>query len=313
MTVQLALTRRYTLFSAAALGMGAVFPDRPAGAREVRGDVIIERRYVDCRYGQLHIHTVRPLNPAKQTKNPILCLHPSPASGRYYRDLIADLGKDRLAIAADTPGYGESDRPSAVPEMSGYSGAMADALDALSFGQNENYLKVDLLGYHTGCIIAVDLAIARPDLVRKLCLVAIPYYDSEERQQEMLARQNRAPYSEQGERVFDLWNGTVKRRAKGVTFEQAVKHFQERMRAGDNEWWAYQSVFTYPSVERFPMVTQPMAFLNPHGVLYEETLDAGRDNPGATLVDLPQLDHGVFSVGSHIIADEARRYLDAPA
>ena len=279
----------------------------------MRGDVVIERRYVDCRYGQLRLHTARPLNPAKQTKNPILCFHPSPASGWYYRDLIAELGKDRLAIAADTPGYGESDQPVDVPEMTGYSGAMADGLDALAFGQNENYLKVDLLGYHTGCLIAVDLAIERPDLVRKLCLVAVPYYDSAERQQEMLARQNRAPYTEAGERVTELWNGTVKNRADGVSLAQAIKHFQERMRAGDTEWWAYQSVFTYPSVERFPMVTQPMALLNPHGVLYDETLDAARDNPKATLIDLPQLDHGVFSVGSHIIADEARRYLDAPA
>lgn len=303
------LSRRGLIASAAAvLGVHGV---SPASAREQRGDVLIERRYVNCRYGQLHLHIARPINPAKQTKNPILCLHPSPASGWYYRDLIADLGKDRLAIAADTPGYGESDRPTAVPEMTGYSGAMADALDELSFGQNENYLQVDLLGYHTGCIIAVDLAIERPDLVRKLCLVAVPYYDSEDRQQEMLARQNREPYSEEGTRVTELWNGTVQRRAEGVTFEQAVKHFQERMRAGDEEWWAYQSVFTYPSVERFPMVTQPMAFLNPHGVLYDETLGAARDNPNATLIDLPQLDHGVFSVGSDIVADAARGFLDA--
>ncbi len=303
-------TRRRSLLAAAAAGTGAFFSRSLSHAREVRSEVVIERQYVNCRHGQLHLHVARPLNPAAQTKNPILCFHPSPASGWYYRDLIADLGKDRLAMAADTPGYGESDRPPEVPKMSGYSGAMADALDALSFGQNENYLKVDLLGYHTGCLIAVDLAIERPDLVRRLCLVAIPYYDSEDRRQEMLARQNRASYSEAGEWVSELWNGTVKNRAEGVTFEQAVKHFRERMRAGDKEWWAYQSVFTYPSVERFPLVTQPMAFLNPHGVLYDETLDAARDNPGATLVDLPQLDHGVFSVGSHIIAEEVWRYLD---
>jgi pimeloyl-ACP methyl ester carboxylesterase len=284
-----------------------------ASAREVRGDVLIERRYVDCRYGQMHLHVARPLNPAQQLQNPILCLHPSPASGWYYRDLIADLGKDRLAIAADTPGYGESDRPPEVPEMSGYSGAMADALDNLNFGWDKNYTKVDLLGYHTGCLIAVDLAIAREDLVRKLCLVAVPYYDSAERQQDMLARQDRAPYSEEGRRVFELWENTVKRRADGVTFDQAIKHFQERMRAGDTEWWAYVPVFTYPSVERFPLVTQPMAFLNPHGVLYDETLAAARDTPNATLVDLPQLDHGVFSVGSDVIASAARAYLDAPA
>ncbi|MGB1877367.1 MAG: alpha/beta fold hydrolase [Rhodospirillaceae bacterium] len=77
----------------------------------MRDDVVIERRYVNCRYGQIHIHVARPLNPADQTQNPILCLHPSPASGWYYRDLITDLGKDRIAMAVDTPGYRGSDFP----------------------------------------------------------------------------------------------------------------------------------------------------------------------------------------------------------
>ncbi len=313
MTTSLDISRRRLLTAAGALGATGVLSASRVLAREIRGEVLIERRYVDCRYGQLHVHVARPLNPARQTRNPIMCFHPSPASGWYYRDLIADLGQDRLAMAADTPGYGESDRPPEIPEMSGYSGAMGDALDNLSFGGDANYAKVDLLGYHTGCTIAVDLAIERPELIRKLCLVAVPYYTSEERQQEMLNRQDRSPYTEAGTRVADLWDGTVKRRAEGVTLEQAIKIFQERMRGGDKEWWAYVSVFTYPSTERYPMVTQPMALLNPHGVLYDETLAAARDTPNATLVDLPELSHGVFSVGSHVIAHEARAFLDAPA
>jgi len=306
------LSRRSVLLTGAAGVAASTLIGRSIEARDVRGDVVIERRYVDCRYGQIHAHIARPLDPAKQTQNPILCFHPSPASGWYYRDLIADLGKDRIAIAIDTPGYGESDRPPAVPEMSGYSGAMADALASLGFGSGKNYAKIDLLGYHTGCLIAVDLAIEHPDLVRRLCLVAVPYYDNEDRQQEMLDRQNRAAYTEKGERVFEMWDRTVKRRAENVTLAQAIKIFQERLRGGDKEWWAYQSVFTYPSVERFPMITQPLALLNPHGVLYQETLDAARDNPNATLVDLPQLSHGVFSVGSDIIATETRKVLDGP-
>lgn len=310
-TTTVQTSRRKVLGGATALVLGGVAPWRAATAREVRGGVVIERRYVTCRYGQLHMHIARPLNPVRQTQNPIMCFHPSPASGWYYRDLIADLGRDRIAIAVDTPGYGESDRPPEVPEMSGYSGAMADALEAMEYGGNKNYAKVDVLGYHTGCLIAVDLAIGRPDLVRKLCLVAVPYYDTQAQQQKMLNRQNRAPYTEDGTRVFEMWNNTVKRRAEGVTLEQAIKIFQERMRSGDTEWWAYESVFTYPSAERFPLVTQPMALLNPHGVLYEETLAAAKAVPSATLIDLPQLSHGVFSVGSSIIAEETRKVLDA--
>lgn len=62
---------------------------------------------------------------------------PEPASERYYLDLIGDIGADRIAMAADTPGYGEYDRPpNASPLMEGYSGAFADALQNLGYGKN---------------------------------------------------------------------------------------------------------------------------------------------------------------------------------
>jgi pimeloyl-ACP methyl ester carboxylesterase len=272
--------------------------------------VTIKRQYADCRYGQLHMHVAQPTDAKAAKQNPILCMHPSPASGRYYLDLLQDLGRDRIAIAADTPGYGESDRPpNAPPPMEGYSGAFADGLENLGYGKNGK--KIDLLGYHTGCIVAVDLAIRRPDLIRKLCLVSVPYYDSVDRQQKLLAGLDRFSYGEEPDHVVDMWNGTVKKRAKGVSLQQSIELFLERMRPGDKEWWAYTAVFSYDSKTQFPKITQPTALLNPHGVLYKETLAAAPVIPGAKLVDLPELDHGVFSVGSHIIAREARKFLDA--
>jgi pimeloyl-ACP methyl ester carboxylesterase len=297
------LSRRH-LFAVAAAS--ALMSHEASAAPAVR----VKRTYVDCRYGQLHMQVAEPTDAAKAVKNPLLCMHPSPASGRYYLDFIGDMGADRIAMAADTPGYGESDRPpNAPPPMEGYSGAFADALQNLGYGKNGK--KIDLLGYHTGCIIAVDLAIRRPDLVRKLCLVAVPYYDTPERQQKLLAGIDRFTYGEEPDHVIDMWNGTIKKRAKGVTLEQAVDIFLERMKPGDKEWWAYTAVFAYDSKAQFPKIKQPTALLNPHGVLYKETLAAAPVIPGATLVDIPELDHGVFSVGSHIIAREARKFLDA--
>ena len=292
------ISRRNLMVSASAAGMMQV------GTVMAAGDVSIQRGYVDCRYGQMHYHMARPSNPEAITQNPIGCLHPSPASGRYYLDLIEDLGRDRIAIAFDTPGYGESDRPSEPPDMDGYAGAYADALTALDVG------PIDLLGYHTGCSIAVHISLMRPELVRKLCLVAVPYYDSAERQAELVANLNRAPFREDGKRIWDQWEYSVKKRVDGMSLEQAIDVFMERLRAGDKEWWAYQAVFSYPAQDRYAAITHPTALLNPHGVLYEETLAAAKVVPGAELVDLPQLSHGVFHLGSPVIAEAARGFLD---
>jgi pimeloyl-ACP methyl ester carboxylesterase len=301
----LRLSRRRWLATAA---VASVAVARNAPAAET---VSIKRRYVDCRYGQLHMHLAAPPEPGRAIRNPILCLHPSPASGRYYLDLLRDLGQDRVAMASDTPGYGESDRPPAPAPMEGYSGAIADALEALGYGEKAGGKKVDLLGYHTGCLIAVDLAIRRPDLIRRLCLVAVPYYATADRRRQLLANLDREAYGEEPTKVVEMWDGTVKRRAKGVTLAQAIDQFLERMRPGDKEWWAYEAVFSYDSPARFPLITQPTALLNPHGVLYQETLAAAPMIKGAKLVDLPELAHGVFQVGTAVIARETRKFLDS--
>ena len=292
------LSRRQVLATASAISVLKM------GGAMAAGDVIFKRGYVDCRFGQMHFHMAQPKDPSAVTQNPIGCLHPSPASGRYYLSLLENLGRDRVAIAFDTPGYGESDRPPAPPDMDGYAGAYADALTAVDLG------PMDLLGYHTGCSIAVHVSLMRPELVRKLCLVAVPYYDSPERQAQLVENLNRAPFREDGKRIFEQWENSVTKRVDGVSLDQAVEVFMERLRAGDKEWWAYQAVFSYPAQDRYAQITHPTALLNPHGVLYDETLAAAQVVPGAELIDLPQLSHGVFHLGSDVIATAARGFLD---
>ncbi len=275
---------------------------------------MIERRYVDCRYGQLHVHIARPLNPSKQTQNPIMCFHPSPASGWYFRDFIADMGRDRIAMAADTPGFGESDRPPTMPEtMSEFSGAMADALESLGYGGDQNYSKVDLLGYLTGCVIALDLAVTRPDLVRKVCFVSPPYVDDDAIRAQRIEQLRYPPYTEEGKRVVDTWNSAVKRRVEGVTLEQAIKLFQERLRAGELDWWAYKAVFTYQFDESFKSLTQPVAFFNPRTSANESISKAYRDTPNGTLVDPLKIGASPFSLDPGKIASAARKFLDSSA
>ena len=61
--------------------------------------------------------------------------------------------------------------------------------------------------------------------------------------------------------------------------------------AGDKKWWGYEAVFRYAVEERYPRISHPTVVLNPHGGLYQETLAAAKDIPGAVLVDIPDLSH----------------------
>lgn len=67
----------------------------------------VKRQVIDGRYGQLHL---RVAGREHEDKKPaVLCLHMMPKSSRGFARLIPELAKDRLVIAPDYPGYGESD------------------------------------------------------------------------------------------------------------------------------------------------------------------------------------------------------------
>ena len=79
--------------------------------------------------------------------------------------LLAELGRDRFALAPDTLGNGDSCAPAAeAPDIAYFADATCRLLEALGLG------RVDLYGAHTGARIATEIALTRPDRVRKLVL-----------------------------------------------------------------------------------------------------------------------------------------------
>ena len=128
--------------------------------------------YVDSPYGQLHYSIVQPSGGAAP---PVILLHQSPNSSVEFDALVMALGRDRVAIAVDTPGYGGSDGPRDIPTIEDYAAAIAAGLQALGFGASR---PVDLFGYHTGSKIATEIAIRRPELVRRLMLSGLYMADA---------------------------------------------------------------------------------------------------------------------------------------
>ena len=101
------------------------------------------RTYIQGDYGQVHLWFAEPETP---TAVPIMCFHASPLSGRVFEFFLDEMGEDRLALAPDTPGYGQSDPPPQPIDIPGYGTAMANLLEALGIKQ------VDLIGYADGLI-----------------------------------------------------------------------------------------------------------------------------------------------------------------
>lgn len=138
-------------------------PSRP---REVEPRV--RRGYFECRYGQLHVHNAIPPGGGFEEGTALLCLHATGFTGRAFKGLMMRMGHDRSVYAPDQPGFGESDGPLTRSPVGEIAAAIGDFLDSMRFRQ------IDVLGHQQGSLLAAELAIARPQQVRRVVLVGVP-------------------------------------------------------------------------------------------------------------------------------------------
>jgi pimeloyl-ACP methyl ester carboxylesterase len=124
----------------------------------------LRRAYFESRHGQLHVHNAIPAGGGFGELTTLICLHGAGTTGRVFRELSGRLGRTRSVYSPDLPGCGESDGPGTL-SADQLAQAIADFLDSMRFRQ------VDLLGAGTGGAVAVELAIARPKLARKVVLL----------------------------------------------------------------------------------------------------------------------------------------------
>ena len=135
----------------------------------------VRRGYFECRYGQLHVHNAIPPGGGFEEGTALLCLHPVGLSGRVFQKFLPLLGRDRSVYAPDIPGSGESDGPTGRLSPGDAAAALGDFLDSMRFRQ------IDVLGYLAGSLLAAELAIARPQQVRRVVLVGVPAMSEGER------------------------------------------------------------------------------------------------------------------------------------
>ena len=133
---------------------------QPSGVRT-------RRAYFDCKFGQLHVRTAFPTTGGFDEEVTLFCLHLKDGSSRTFSRFLPELADVRSVYAPDLPGCGESD--------SSPAGSIADAATAISDLADDLRLRqIDLLGVQHGAEVALELAAARPELVRRLVLAGVP-------------------------------------------------------------------------------------------------------------------------------------------
>ncbi len=267
----------------------------------------VRRAYADGRFGQIHYRIAEPSQASDKT--PLVCFHLSPNSGRVYALWLAEMAKDRIAVAPDTPGFGESDPPPSPPEIADYATAMGELIDQLGFDQ------VDVMGYHTGSRTCVEIAQQRPQQVRRIVLVSAPTYTDEELaiQYKTMGTPASDETTEDGSHLQRKWDGHFRWKDKDAPTIFVHREVTEALRAGDKAWWGHHAAFRLQHADHLPQVKQPVLVLCPNDDLRVPTLRAADFLQNGHIHELPDYSHGMLDVHTKEVAGVVRDFLDGPA
>jgi pimeloyl-ACP methyl ester carboxylesterase len=260
----------------------------------------IRRGYIDSRYGQLHY---REAVPANSTARPLLLLHQNPSSSFEYEPLIAAMATDRRVIALDTPGYGNSDGPDHALSMAGYAEALAEALPQLGLADETG---CDVYGFHTGALLAVEMAIALPSMFRHVAVTGLPMRDAAECVERLAQARNAPALDEAGSVAMGmaqgLWDYVVAARSPGIALERAGRLWVDKLRPLDRSSWAYVGVWSYDYAARLPLVTQPVLLVQHAEPIAAQALAAVRLFPDHHIAQLPQFQRDLLDIPDGIAA-----------
>lgn len=213
------------------------------------------RRLCATHLGQVHCIDV-----GAGAATPLLLLHQTPRSVDEFAEVLPLLARHRRVIALDTPSYGCSDRVPGHPGIADYATAAFEALDALGIE------RVVVVGHHTGAVIAVEMAAARPGRIERVVLSGPVYTDAAGRAE--LARHFRQwTVAEDGAHLLDKW-----RKFHGwLPWPELVQRLVvDLFRAGTTSEQGHFAVADYRMEERLPRVRCPALLLY------------GRDDPFAS-------------------------------
>lgn len=232
---------------------------------------------------------------------PILGLHdPAGSSNRFVGLLAPYLGK-RPVIALDNPGNGESDKILTADDISteSYAQFAIKALEALGVDE------VDVIGRYSGGQVAMEMAMARPGLVKHIVQAGVQIFTDDERP-DLLAHYTPsiAPRWDGGHLVtawavvrdMGLYWPWYNRTKDGAILRDANldpdfldSRVQDLLKIGDAYQNAYAASFTYPMADKLAALNVPCLLIDWPGATSHDRLAMAKSVASNCLIaDMPE-------------------------
>lgn len=242
---------------------GDPLPSAPPAPAPASPNGTPRRDYVSTSIGQLLMRRAD-----GGSGRPIVLLHAMPGSSAYYERLMPEWATERNAITFDLPGNGDSAAFPEPPAIGDFARVIGEALDALGLGE------VELYGAHTGALICMELAIARPQQVKHVILDGITLFTEEETADYLMNYCPPMVPTQEGGHILWAWNfrrdmnlwwpwyrhDLEGLRPEGTVATPAANQggYVEFMKGALTYHLSYRAAFSYPTRQRLPLVPAPI-------------------------------------------------------
>lgn len=263
---------------------------------------LIRKSYVESSAGDIH---VRELSAENEKAAPLVCLHPAPSSSLYFETALPFLNKRRRVIAPDYPGYGGSAKQESPPCIEEYAGTMLEVVNGLGIDG-----PVDVLGFHTGCLVGLEMALQAPGSIGKLVLCDVPYFTADVRKKLHGDMAKPMPVSADLDSLGGAWTFNVSNRLPAIPLPRAFDLFVEHLRGGTHDYFAFDAAFTYRCEEKFAALERHADVIATQSGLLDPSRAAATILKDVRLLEALEIESPVFETGAEAISKRILSILD---
>ncbi|MEM7327614.1 MAG: alpha/beta hydrolase [Pseudomonadota bacterium] len=262
----------------------------------------VRKGYSDGPEGQIHWRMATSESISNQPD--LFCFSPAPFGSIAYASLLPLLAKDMRVCAPDYPGQAGSDGGSATPSIESYATSMLAVIQDLS---NQN--PVNLLGFHSGCLVAAEVQRQAPQLVERVVLVDVPAFDPETRAKYL--PMVGAPFEPTADldSVSKAWEMAVSKRLETQTLEHCLAMFADAVGNGRRMNATFHAAFTYDVEIKLSALDAPTTVIASQSGLLSPSRRAAAIIPNCELVEMLSVKRSVLDENARTTADAIRSAL----
>ena len=250
-------------------------------------DVSADRRkYLNGPFGQIHIHLWGDIHKARDV---LICLPPSPYSGRAFDTIAPHLAKDRCVIAVDYPRL-DKKKEASIAKFALVAQAVVNFVGAEK--------RRVLVGFHTGCLVAAEASLICGSDVDRIIIIDVPFFTPEVQAKIKAQKPGYFRISKDFSDLQSAWDRSVGKQRDNLSALRSFELFVDHISAGHSAWYPFAAAFTYDCASQFSKISTSCYVIATQAGLHNESLSAALAIERSVLIETPEIKVSVLEAAA---------------